>query len=62
MFLKVTQVRSGAGRQKNQIATLKGLGLHKVGKSRILEDTPSIRGMIHKVIHLVIVESVSETL
>ncbi len=59
MLLKVTQVRSGAGRKKDQIATLKGLGLHKIGRSRIFEDTPSTRGMIHKVIHLLKVEFIS---
>ncbi len=56
MLLKVTQVRSGAGRKKDQIATLKGLGLHKIGRSRIFADTPSTRGMIQKIIHLLKVE------
>jgi len=56
--LKVTQIYSGAGRKKDQIATLKGLGLNKIGRSRVLEDTPAIRGMINKVAHLVVAESV----
>ena len=60
MWLKVTQVRSGAGRKKDQIATLKGLGLCKVRRSRTVEDTPSIRGMINKVMHLVSVQSVQD--
>lgn len=53
--VKVTQVRSGAGRPKDQIATLKGLGLGKVNRSKVLEDTASVRGMINKVAHLIIV-------
>ena len=56
--IKVIQIRSGAGRKKDQIATLKGLGLNKIGRSRVLEDTPAIRGMIDKVAHLVVAESV----
>jgi large subunit ribosomal protein L30 len=54
--LRVTQVRSPIGRQKDQRATLIGLGLNKMNRSRILEDTPSVRGMIDKVRHLVTVE------
>ena len=51
--LKVTQVASGAGRKADQIRTLTGLGLGKINRSRVLEDTPSVRGMINKVKHLV---------
>jgi len=54
--LKVTQVRSGAHRLPKQRATLRGLGLTRIGRSRELEDTPSVRGMIAKVQHLVKVE------
>ena len=54
--LKVTQVRSGLGRKKDQIQTLTGLGLGKLRRSRELEDTPSVRGMINRVKHLVEVE------
>lgn len=57
--IKVTQIHSGAGRKKDQIATLKGLGLNKIGRSRVLEDTPAVRGMIKKVIHLVVAEPMS---
>ena len=53
--VKVTQTGSPIGRQKYQRETLKGLGLNKIGRSCQLEDTPSIRGMINKVKHLVIV-------
>jgi large subunit ribosomal protein L30 len=52
----VTQVRSGIGRKGDQRATLKGLGLNKINRSKVLEDTPSVRGMIKKVSHLVRVE------
>ena len=54
--VRVTQVRSGLGRKKNQIATLTGLGLGKLHRTRELEDTPSVRGMIRTVAHLVRVE------
>ncbi len=49
----VQQVRSGLGRKKDQQATLIGLGLGKLNRTRTLEDTPSVRGMIDKVKHLV---------
>lgn len=54
--LKVTLVRSTIGRQKVQGATVRGLGLRRLHQSRILEDTPAVRGMIRKVQHLVHVE------
>ena len=55
--VKVTQVASPIGRQAYQRATLKGLGLNKVRRSRELEDTPAVRGMIAAVSHLVTVEA-----
>jgi large subunit ribosomal protein L30 len=55
-MVKVTQVRSGLGRKKDQIQTLAGLGLGKLRKTRELEDSPAVRGMIDKVKHLVEVE------
>ena len=54
--VKVTQVKSSIGHTKDQIATLKGLGLNKVGRTSELEDTSAVRGMIKKVAHLVKVE------
>ena len=54
--VKVTQTRSPIGREKSQRATLVGLGLNKINRSRELEDTPSVRGMIDKVKHLIRVE------
>ena len=53
--LIVKQVKSAIGRQGYQRKTLIGLGLNKIGRTKELEDTPSIRGMINKVKHLVIV-------
>ncbi|HXQ52851.1 MAG TPA: 50S ribosomal protein L30 [Stellaceae bacterium] len=55
--VKVTQIGSPIGRQAYQRATLKGLGLNKLRRSRVLEDTPEVRGMIEAVHHLVRVES-----
>lgn len=56
--VKVTQIASGAGHFKNQQGTLVGLGLGKINRSKVLEDTPSVRGMIRTVHHLVRVEPV----
>ena len=49
----VVQTGSPIGRRADQEATLKGLGLNKLRRQRTLEDTPSVRGMIDKVKHLV---------
>jgi large subunit ribosomal protein L30 len=54
--LKVTQTGSPIRRPADQRATLIGLGLNKMHKTRELEDTPAVRGMIAKVQHLVRVE------
>ena len=54
--IKVTQIGSTIGRPDSQEATLIGLGLNKMHKTVVLEDTPSVRGMIKKVSHLVKVE------
>ena len=51
--IKVRQTGSPIRRPKDQRATLVGLGLNKIGRVRELEDTPSVRGMIDKVSHLV---------
>ena len=56
--VRVTQVRSPIGRRHDQRETLIGLGLNKLHRSRELEDTPSVRGMINKVQHLVRVEEI----
>ena len=57
--VKVTQIKSPIGRPKDQRATLVGLGLNKLHRSRELEDTPAVRGMIRKVQHMVKVEELS---
>ncbi len=52
-MLTVRQIRSQARRPEIQAATLRGLGLGKIGREKTLEDTPSVRGMIRSVAHLV---------
>lgn len=54
--VRVTQIGSPIGREDWQQATLIGLGLNKRGRTRDLEDTPAVRGMIERVRHLVRVE------
>ena len=54
--IKVTQTGSPIRRTKDQRATLIGLGLNKMHKTRELEDSPEVRGMIRKVQHMVKVE------
>ncbi|MBS0643006.1 MAG: 50S ribosomal protein L30 [Acetobacteraceae bacterium] len=57
--VRVTQIASVAGRKPGQKETLVGLGLNKIRATRELDDTPSIRGMIRKVAHLIKVEELS---
>jgi|GEM_PF-137240 large subunit ribosomal protein L30 len=57
--VKVTQVRSPAGRFAYQRATLRGLGLDRINRSSVLEDTPAVRGMIERVRHLVRIDPVA---
>ncbi len=54
--IKVTQTGSPIRREKDQRATLVGLGLNKMHKTRELTDTPEVRGMIRKVAHMVRVD------
>ncbi len=54
--VRITQTGSPIGRRGDQRATLIGLGLNKMRRTRELEDTPAVRGMIDKVSHLVTVE------
>ena len=60
MKLKVTQTRSTINRIERHKKIIKSLGLGKIGKSRIHNDTPSIRGMINKVAYLLKVEELKE--
>ncbi len=54
--IRIRWVRSSIGSNRKQRATLAGLGLRRLNKSVELEDTPAVRGMIDKVIHLIVVE------
>ena len=56
--LKITQLRSTAGRKKDQIATMEALGLRRIRHTVEQKDNPAIRGMLTKVSHLVAVEEV----
>ena len=59
--LKVTLVKSYIGRPEAQRKVLRGMGLGKVNKTVLLKDTPEIRGMIRKVVHLVAAVEVEES-
>jgi large subunit ribosomal protein L30 len=54
--LRITQRKSRNGCDKKQLATLRSLGLRRIGHSVEHSDSPVIRGMLHKVRHLVEVE------
>jgi large subunit ribosomal protein L30 len=54
--LKVTQHRSRNGSDRGQLATLRSLGLRRIGHTVEVKDTPQARGMLHRVRHLVRVE------
>ena len=56
--IKVTLVRSVIGTKQDHRDTVRGLGLRRVNSSRVLQDTPEIRGMIRKVDYLVAVSDV----
>ena len=54
--IRIRWIRSSIGNNRKQRATLTGLGLRRLNQTVELEDTPAVRGMIDKVIHLVVVE------
>ena len=56
-MIRVRQVKSGIGYARDQKATLRGLGFRRMNQVVELEDTPAIRGMVHKVCHLVRIEA-----
>jgi large subunit ribosomal protein L30 len=56
--LKVTQIKSVIGSKGDHKRTVRSLGLKRIRDSRVHDDTPQIRGMLHKVRHLVRVEEV----
>jgi large subunit ribosomal protein L30 len=51
--LVITQLKSSNGADKRQLATLRSLGLRRIGQSVERADSPQLRGMVHKVRHLV---------
>jgi large subunit ribosomal protein L30 len=51
--VQIKLVRSPIGTRSDHRATVRGLGLRKIGSTSVLEDTPAVRGMINKVIYLV---------
>ncbi|NLA71212.1 MAG: 50S ribosomal protein L30 [Clostridiaceae bacterium] len=55
-LLKITLLRSTNSTRKDQVATVHALGLRKIGHSVIQKDNDAIRGMVHKVRHLVVAE------
>lgn len=57
--IKITQVRSKNGLSKKPLLTLKALGLGKINRFNIVEDTPAIRGMVRILAHIVKVEEVT---
>ena len=57
--IRVTQIASGNGQKPGQQATLVGLGLNKISKSREVVATPEVRGMVNKVGHLLKVEELA---
>ena len=59
MKLKITQTRSTIACLKDQIATIKALGLHRIGHTVVKNGDPAIRGMIFKVKHMVEVEEIA---
>lgn len=59
-MLKIKKVRSVIGRPEKQRKILKGMGLNKLNSTVILVDTPQVRGMVNKVIHLVSMEESEE--
>ena len=56
--ITIIQVHSPIGRKSDQRKTLIGLGLNKINRTSVLEDTPSVRGMINQVEYLLNVEEV----
>ncbi|MGN1394495.1 MAG: 50S ribosomal protein L30 [Succinivibrionaceae bacterium] len=54
--IKVTLIKSSIGRKPSHVATLRGLGLRRIGHTVTLQDTKEVRGMINKVFYMVKVE------
>ncbi|MGI9186318.1 MAG: 50S ribosomal protein L30 [Gaiellales bacterium] len=58
MSIKVTQVKSSIGVQKEHRGTLRALGLRRIGHTRVHQDSPSLQGMLHQVGYLLKIEEV----
>ncbi len=58
--LLITWKRSGIGHKKEHLRTIRALGLRRLQQSVVRENSPTIRGMVHQVRHLVTVEEVSQ--
>ena len=56
--LRITWIRSGIGRPRNQRRIIKSLGLHRLNHTVVHQDSPTIRGMVNKVSHMLKVEIV----
>ncbi|QNE88936.1 50S ribosomal protein L30 [Corynebacterium incognita] len=59
MALKITQVKGLVGTKPNHRKNIEALGLKRIGHTVVKNDTPIVRGMVHKVRHLVTVEEVA---
>ena len=59
MALKITQVKGLVGTKPNHRKNIEALGLKRIVQSVVKQDTPIVRGMVHKVRHLVTVEEVA---
>jgi large subunit ribosomal protein L30 len=60
MALRITQVRSTIRTRPEHRGTLRALGLRRIGQATVVADSPSVRGMVHKVAFLVTVEEVED--
>ena len=58
--LRITLKKSGIGFERNQQATVRSLGLRRLNQTVVREDTPVVRGMLHKVRHMVQVDEVED--
>lgn len=58
--LQITYTKSAIGYRSDQVHTIRSLGLRRLGQSTLKKDTPDVRGMVHKVSHLVTVTEVEE--
>ncbi|MFN2557420.1 MAG: 50S ribosomal protein L30 [Nitriliruptorales bacterium] len=60
-LLRITQVRSLIGRPQDQRATVRSLGLRRIRHAVVKPDTPTVRGMLRKVHHLIVVEEIDDS-